>query len=222
MGLAGWLNQKRFSLRTLILAMTAACLLLGAWAMYVDPFRRQAQSLEVVHHLRGDTQIVAAEGSAWQRWLVTTALGEEQFVQVTGVDLSGRDVDDRSLAAMADLRFLQELNLDRTFVTDAGSSALQSFPELRVLSLRFTKLTDKSAEQIGSLQSLGYLYLTSTRFTDAAVPHLEKLDGLDELYVRWTSISDAGAERLRRALPHCDVFNHSLQRELVPTDKTRL
>src|SRR4051812_10842629 len=88
---------KSFSLRTLFVLMTICCLVVGAWSVYVNPYRRQLQSLAVVNALQGVTAKTGAEGSAWHRWLVTNFLGDEAFMRVTFVDLNGRQVDDAAL-----------------------------------------------------------------------------------------------------------------------------
>ena len=210
---ASTINWKRFSLRTLILAMTAVCLVFAAWSILVDPYRKQPRALAVVTRLQGESQITPAKGPRWQAWLVTATLGEKSFVRVTGVDLSGRNVDDAALQSLSGLKFLESLNLERTQITDASADVLLSFPQLSELSLRFTRVGDPTAARLGQLPQLEKLYLTSTQLSDAAAPNLAKLDGLKELYIRWTRISDAGAEELRQSLPRCDVFHHSLQNE---------
>jgi hypothetical protein len=49
------------------------------------------------------------------------------------------------------------------------------------------------------------LDLMDTRVTDAGLIHLEGLVNLARLYLYGTNLTDAGIQRLRRALPHCDV-----------------
>lgn len=208
-------NKKSYSLRTLILAMTVVCLLLGAWSIFVNPFRQQANSLALVYRLKGDATVVPSSGPAWQGLLVETMLGDDTFVDVTVVDLSGRAVDDEALAGLRGLKSLTRLNLDRTFITDAGTEAIASFPRLLELSLRFNRLGDPTVQHLAHLNRLHTLYLTSTGVTDESIPHLAKLRGPVDLYIRWTQISAAGADRLRRLLPHdSNVFHDSRAAEV--------
>ena len=99
---------KSFSLRTLFVLMTLCCLVIGAWSVYVNPYRVQSQSLGVVNRLQGTYVLTTIDGHPWQRWLVTTLLGEEAFVTRTSVNLSGRK-STMSRAIASGLVFLQEL-----------------------------------------------------------------------------------------------------------------
>jgi Leucine-rich repeat (LRR) protein len=204
---------NRFSLRTLFVLMTICCALLGLWSMYVNPYRKQAQSLAVVNRLKGEVQAVSAEGPAWHRWLVTTMLGRDAFSHVTYVDLTGRQLNDEELRSLSGLTYLESLALDRTSITDEGASVYRAMPNLSVISLRYTSVSDGTARNLAVLPNLKTLYLTGTRFSDDAIPDLSKLQGLDELYIRWTKISEAGATQLRRELPTCAVHFHALATE---------
>lgn len=206
---AGW---KRFSLRTLFVLMTLCCLLAGTWSLYVNPYRLQLQSLAEVNRLQGNSAKTRAEASGWQRWLVTTFLGNDAFVYVTEVDLAGRKVDDAALRSLAGLKHLQKLSLDYTQITDDGAVVLRSMPELQNLSLRYTNVSDRSAEHLAALPNLRTAYLTGTKMTDAAVDNLARHSAMSELYIRWTQISNAGADRLAAALPHCAVYHHALMK----------
>ncbi|MCI0332503.1 MAG: hypothetical protein L0228_04695 [Planctomycetes bacterium] len=203
-------NWKRFSLRTLFVLMTLCCMLFGTWAAYVNPYRLQQRSLAVVNNLQGNTGKAPAEGAGWQRWLVTTLLGDDAFQQVTEVDLNGKKIDDETLRSLAGLIYLRKLSLDYTAVTDDSIATLRSMPKLQSISLRYTNVSDRGAEQLATLPELRSAYLTGTKITDAAVPNLAKLGSLEELYIRWTGITNDGADSLATALPRCDVYHHAL------------
>lgn len=203
----GWTS---FSLRTLFILTTLCCLAVGAWAVYVNPFRAEAQSLTEVKRLQGEFEVKPAEGPGWQRWLVTTFNGKDAFAHVTKVDLSGRKVDDATLRALAGLTHLQELKLDYTPVTDAGAANLKTMRELRRLSLRYTGIADKSAEHLAALPNLEIVHLTGAKMTDAAVEKLGQHPAMKEIYIRWTQITNDGAARLAKALPNCAVHHHAL------------
>jgi hypothetical protein len=201
---------KRFSLRTLLAVITVSCVFLGTWSAYVNPFRHQARSLAEVYRLQGVSTIEPAIGPAWHRWLVTTLLGEDAFVRVTKVDLSGRQIDDDALLSLTGLTHLTELYLDGTALTDASTSAFRSMPELRTLSLKYTGVSDAGVEAFSTLPNLRSLILTGTKLSDAAVLHFAKMPRLSELYVRWTRLSDSGARKLADALPNCKIIHHAL------------
>ena len=112
------------------------------WSVYVNPFRLEQQSLAAVNRLQGNARQNAAEGPGWQRWLVTTFLGDDAFVHVTQVDLSGTQVDDK-VPSLSGLTHLEKLNLDNTQITDDGTAVLRAMPALKDLSLRYTNVSDR-------------------------------------------------------------------------------
>jgi hypothetical protein len=207
---------KRFSLRTMFVLMTLVCVIVGAWSMYVNPYRLQMQSLAAVDRLQGNSAKTAAEGPKWQRWLVTTFLGDEAFVRVTEVDLAGKQVDDAALRAISGLTHLEKLTLDNTQITDNSAGILRSMPALKSVSMRYTNISDRCAAQLAVLPNLHSATLTGTKITDAAVDDLAKQHALKELYIRWTKITNKGAARLAAALPKCAVYYHALVAESHP------
>jgi Leucine rich repeat len=198
---------RRFSLRTLFILISICCVLLGLWSVYVNPFRRQAQSRAAAVRLQGDVVVLPAPGPPWFRWIVAAMLGPDEFVQVVKLDLSHRPVDDTALHSLSGLVYLQRLDLDHTQITDAGIPALVSMQDLMSLSLRYDKLSDRSAASLSQLTNLQTLYLTGTQLSDPSIADLGKLTALNELYIRWTQISSPGADRLTKLLPHCAIFH---------------
>ena len=201
---------RSFSLRAMFALMTVCCIVLGVWSVYVDPFRRQAQSLAAVHRLQGQVYIDPAKGPAWQGWLVRKLLGDKAFVHVTKVDLSLGKVGDDELRSFAGLTFLKELHLDYTKVTDDGIAALGSMRDLTDLSLRYTSLSDRGLKSLCNLPRLEKLTVTGTQVSDVAVEDLARLKSLGELYIRWTRVTESGARNIERMLPGCSVYFHVL------------
>lgn len=210
-------DWKRFRLRTLLLLLTAFCLVLGLLFGYLEPYRQQARSMATLIRLQGEVATEQADGPAWLRWLVTKMLGPNSFVRVTSVKLKGVDSDDDVMHSLAGLAYLRELSLERSRFTDEGAAVLPSLSQLDSLSLKFTNITDHEAKSLEKLAGLKTLYLTSTNVSDAAVPHLAKLHNLEALYIRWTHISESGAQQLRDSLPGCDVYYYPLAAEPVET-----
>jgi hypothetical protein len=206
-----FISLKRFSLRSLFVLMTLCCVVFGLWAVYVNPYRLQLRSLAAVNRLKGESLVKTAEGSGWHRWLVTTTLGDNSFVNVTAVNLAGRNAGDDAIRSLTGLVHLEELALDYTPITDEGLAALRSMPNLDRLSLRFTNVSDRGVDYLLALPNLHRVMLMGTKVSDDAIPKLSKLQGMSELYIRWTGISNDGAERLRTALPNCAVYHHALQ-----------
>jgi Leucine rich repeat/Leucine Rich repeat len=201
---------KRYSLRSLFVLMTVSCVGLGAWSVFVNPYRLQARSLAEVNRLQGEVRFEPADGPDWHRWLVVNLLGDDAFTHVTQVNLAGRPIDDNALRSLTGLTHLMELNLDHTRITDDGLTAIRSMPELSTLSLRYTPVSNRSAAVLSGLPKLNKLLLTGTKLSDETVAELAKISSLSELYVRWTQITDDGAARLAEALPACTISHHAL------------
>lgn len=201
---------KRFSLRALFVLTTLCCLLLGLWSAYVNPFRRQAQAVAALERLPVEIGVDVVEGPAWQRWLVTTTLGDDAYVSVNMVELRGPNVNDEVVRELAGLNWLTSLALEQTQVSNAGLSVLRSLPYLQELTLTYSQVTDDGLGQLQQLPHLQVLKLTGTPITDAAVPKLAEFPALQTLYIRWTQISDEGAAQLRGMAPNFDVYHHQL------------
>ena len=207
---------KRYSLRGLFVAMTLCCVLLGLWSAFVNPFRQQAESLAVLRRLSVEVRTYPAQGAAWQRWLVTTMLGDDAFVEVEGIELRGPRIDDAAIKELSGLRQLRSLTLEQTGVTDAGLSVLKSMHDLQDLTLSYSLVTDRGIEQLKSLPKLATLKLTGTKITDALVPELAKFPALQTLYLRFTRVTDEGVAKLRELAPNCTVFHHALPNTNAP------
>lgn len=214
MSTARFTSWKRFSLRGLFVLMSVCCVVLGRlWSAYVNPYRRQAQSIAVLRRLPSDLTINPADGPAWQRWLVTTMLGEDTYVKVEAIALRGPRIDDDVMRELSGLHQLKSLVLEQTQVTDAGLSAVRSMRDLETLSLAYSLVTDRGIAELQSLPKLADLKLTGTQITDATVPELAKLPAAKVFFIRWTRISDVGADQLQAAAPQCAVYHQALSND---------
>ncbi|MBA3481520.1 MAG: hypothetical protein H0T51_06870 [Pirellulales bacterium] len=202
---------SRFGMRTLLLATSVVCIAMGAWTIYVQPFRAQAASRARVGDLGGKTSAVTATGPDWHRWLVETMVGSDQFIHVDRADLRGCRVSAADVPPIAGLRYLKTLYLDRAEVTDENIAALARMSELEELSLTYTSISDEGLARIAALPSLRTLHLTGIPITDASLGSLAHAPWLREIYIRWTKVTPDGVERLRRALPNCQIHHHVIQ-----------
>lgn len=208
---------SRFGMRTLLLVTTLVCVAMGAWTIYVQPFRAQAASRVQVSDLGGTTSALTAPGPNWHRWLVETMVGPEQFIHVARADLRGCRVSSADVPPIAGLRYLKTLYLDRAEVTDENIAALASMSELEELSLTYTSVSDKGLARIATLPSLRTLHLTGVPITDASLDSLAHAPWLREIYIRWTKVTPEGVERLQRALPNCQLHHHVIQTPAAAT-----
>lgn len=88
---------------------------------------------------------------------------------------------------------------------DADLANVARLKEIRKLVLSYSNITDAGLEHLAGLKSLHTLRLSGTKITDAGLKHLEGLTDLRELLLQGTAVTNAGVERLRRALPDCDI-----------------
>jgi hypothetical protein len=65
--------------------------------------------------------------------------------------------------------------------------------------------TDDALRGIKNLPRLRFLLLSSKGITDAAIPHVAELNQLERLCLNDTKITEEGVERLRKALPKCEI-----------------
>ena len=97
------------------------------------------------------------------------------------------------------------LHLGGTDVTDAGLAHLAGLASLQRLHLEKTRVTDAGLAHLAGLENLSYLNLYQTAVTDAGLAHLEGLKNLKSVYLWQSKVTPDGAERLRKALPECEV-----------------
>jgi uncharacterized protein YjbI with pentapeptide repeats len=86
-----------------------------------------------------------------------------------------------------------EVNLARTWATDADVERVASIDTVKLLDLSFTYVTDRGIEQLKRLQHLEDLRLDTAEFlTDAAMSHLRANRNLKHLVLRGVDITDVG------------------------------
>ena len=121
-------------------------------------------------------------------------------------NLVGDHIDDGTLAALAPVsQQIESLNLARTKVTDDGLKAIEPLKNLQKLHLENTKIGDAGLTHLKDLGSLEYLNLYGTAVTDSGLTQLEGLKNLKSIYLWQTKVTPAGVEKLKAALPKCDV-----------------
>jgi hypothetical protein len=221
-----WLRlPRRCSLRTLILLVLVAGLLLGR---VVDRIRTQRDAVRIIEHagwgVLYDWQFIGGvpdydgQPSA-PRWLVD-ALGPDalgsvacvladeipmgspilpaigRLVDLRRLEIEGPGVSDEALAHIAGLRHLQLLSLGGNDVGDSGLAHLEGMTDLEELNLNATKVGDAGLMHLRRMSELKILYLGRTRVTDAGLAHLEDFEKLIALNLTETRVTDAGLRRL--------------------------
>ena len=214
-----WL-VPRYSLRTLLVLMTLACIVCGVW---LNRAIRQRTAVRRFYELM--SQRVVSDGDnpvtmtyRYQgkneyykpivpEWLhpLRDAIDEEAFGEVTGVQLMDTPVADDDLRHLAAVPTIEYINLRNTKITDAGLVHLRVCPRLNMLQFDGAPITDAGVAELTRYQELTSLSLSGTKITDAGLEHLARLPKLKELWLRNTAITDAGYKKLQAALPNCEI-----------------
>ena len=184
----------QFSLRTLLLAVTAVCLVLGFVSKPIVEARREQPVIDALRGVGADvgTQTARFPGA----FAVRLVLGEWVCRRADYVVLTGRPIGDEDLRHVASLRHVRSLYLGQTGLGDAGLAHLRELDELWGLDLGQTEVTDAGLKNLSGLDSLLWLNLAETGIGDAGLAHLRDLDELSQLDLRGTQVTDAGLEHL--------------------------
>jgi hypothetical protein len=123
------------------------------------------------------------------------------------LNLSNTRITDEGLKRLTGLTKLKFLYLFNTEISDAGMLSLVELPRLEVLCLDRTQITDVGLKTLEELPRLEKLHVHSRApVTDAGLESLAKHTRLFELRIGGPGLTEAGVERLKAALPNCEVF----------------
>ncbi|CAH3185471.1 unnamed protein product [Porites evermanni] len=97
---------------------------------------------------------------------------------------------------------LEELNLDRTLITDDGCTVLSCFRHLRILGLSSTRISNKLLLNgtLNECKTLTQLNLSRTRISDKRLDQLV-LPVLSQLNLDWTRVTPSGCLTLLTGCP---------------------
>lgn len=187
----------QFSLGTLLVLVTALCIVLST---VVVPGERQRRTVESLESIGGSITYAADRVShepsfikaVLRKWLPTDYLED-----VLIVNLISSAVTDETLVGLHWLKGAKILRLGWTNVTDNGLKELASMTHLEELSLNNTAISDVGLEHIGRLTRLRVLDLDHTRVTDDGIGHLNALQHLETLSLADTGVTDSGIQGLQ-------------------------
>lgn len=143
--------------------------------------------------------------------------------------IAGSSYNDRGMAAIAEIKQLQEFRTWHTYQTQAGNESLTKLTHLKSLwlgqRLRRSReggdpisLDDTTLEVIVKLKTLESLTLNESRLSLSALRRLSALPNLKRLQLRDIDIPDASIEDLNAAFPHVKVE----WKPLTETERARL
>lgn len=152
-----------------------------------------------------EAEVTEAESSAIEKLQEQGVLAMRLAQNVKWVQANFRLVGDKvtneSLAPVAAIQNLTDLDLSKTAVTDDGLAHIKGLTNLTRLNLNNTAITDAGLQHLSSLTNLTYLNLYGTQVTDAGLEHLKGIQTLEKLYLWQTGVTDAGAASIKQSLP---------------------
>ena len=164
-----WFTSRswlQYSLRSLFVLTTIVAIFF-AWLGY--RYREAQRARAIVSEMGGSVSI-------WNYW-------DHRWGQVTTVNLSQTEINDRALARIA-----------------------SEVPGVRVLLVEGTRITDDGLVHLQKLHNLDVLFFSDTQISDRGLEHLQRLPNLTFLQAHRTSITDAGVAELKGALPDLEVY----------------
>lgn len=130
--------------------------------------------------------------------------------------IAGTPFDDKGMAAVAEIKHLQDFRTWHTYQTASGNESLTKVPELKSLWLgqrlrRFdggsnaVSLDDSTLDVLTKLKTLESLTLDEARLSLTALQQLKELPRLKKLELRRIDISATDVETLKAALPTVSI-----------------
>ena len=193
----------QFSIRSLLILTSIVAILSSRLAVEVKKAKKQLQAVEAIRKAGGvvyyfydkrdaDGNEFVGEEMPRPVWL-QALVGKARVCLVNFNDAAAK-ISDTDLKHVEELTDLQRLFLENTLVTDTGLMHIEGLSELTVLSLDGTPITDSGLGHIHDLPRLEFVTLTNTKVTGK------------------------GIEKLKRALPNCEIkFEWSIPEAILKT-----
>ena len=212
----------RFSVRTLVAAITILGMLLGCVGNEVNRLRLHRQAEERIEELGGSygsasdgkwceplgpwwcpvvrDGLYAEEEIVWFNSTNNDGLRDEDlqvlrhFPRLTRLEISAPLITDEALVHIERMRTLRELHLNGTQVTGRGLKRLRGIP-LQMLVLYGPAITDEATEALAAFPDLRRLIIANTAVTDVGLANL-----LEKLFITECPVSDAGLSTLQQLI----------------------
>jgi hypothetical protein len=147
---------------------------------------------------RGFVQASAPRLPWWRHWL-----GDDYFVDVVGIIVTGNQVSDATLAKIATLSNLERLDVYSNKITDDGLKPLASQGKLKTLTLSAPNVTGEGLKHLTGLTALTELSLGQVNLGDTRLDQIAILRQVTSLTIEGTQriegthgITDKGLEQI--------------------------
>jgi hypothetical protein len=143
--------------------------------------------------------------------LVTLDIGGEglrhvsSLKQMETLSIQYTQISDDDLIHLAGLTSLRRLYLGNNEIVGTGLKHLTSLAKLESLGLVSTYLDQEGAPHLREFPQLQELDVSYTPLSDGDVEHIASLRNLRRLRIQPSDVSESGIERLKHALPQCEI-----------------
>ncbi|HEV3341755.1 MAG TPA: hypothetical protein VG125_15415 [Pirellulales bacterium] len=127
--------------------------------------------------------------------------------------LTGEGITDETLAEAGGFQRLRQAFFAKSRISNAGLAHLAGLPWLETLVLRDTPITGDGLAPLSSCPTLRVLDLSGTQVGDEQIDILAQLPRLSEVDLSRTRVTAAGVEKLRAALPQCQITREPTRNE---------
>lgn len=121
------------------------------------------------------------------------------------LDLGATSVADDCLPLLKNLGQLETFRASYAKLTDEGLAHFQSCSSLKELSLGHSAMTDVGLANFQKCRDLSRLDVMSCGVSDASIPLISSFKNLTFLELKGNKITPDGVEKLRQALPNCEI-----------------
>jgi hypothetical protein len=191
----------QYSLRALMLFVTACAIACGLFTIWLRSAERQAVAVAEIKRVGGvvyyHSQEDVHEADIAPEYCPPPQPGNDWFSNVRTVMLSQPETTDAALLAVSELRRVQRIRIDGpNGITDVGFSCLGRMKELEELYITHARMTDVGFANLASLTRLRTLLVWDAQITDAGLACVESFTDLTALQVGGIGITDAGLAHL--------------------------
>ena len=146
----------QFRLRTLLILLTLAALVLASYYTYVEPYEEQHKAAMALRDERVGLEWRTAPPK-WLAKLLSKFRGDDILRDCITVDAKHARLQDDDLAQLRKMPRLERLYLARSPITDKGLEHLVGLQHLERLSLWGTDVTDEGMRSVAELSALKVL-----------------------------------------------------------------
>jgi len=199
-------RRFQFTLRTLMLFVTAFAVLCSWASVEIHDYRRRQRALEAVFPFPTVSTLRSPMPTSWpSTWIIKLFVDwNPQVVTYARAD----SASDEQMLQICRLRYLKILVLEGSDVTDRDLVHLHGLSKLDALSLNDTRVTDSGLCHLTRLPSLESLDVSDTQISGASLARFPKLRDLKLLIIDDSQAAEggtalfAGSEKLETLVLH--------------------